>query len=426
MDGFEEDFLSAEDTTDAAAPQRRFLEHTGSRSFAAVEFALEWESAAARHTDIYVAGSLNLWRDYMPPELETVLINQPVGYASRQRFLAGQLLADYVAADCVQVPRGKFNRRHRGPGEVVPLAGRFYPRRYIAEVKGITSDDLQVFRLGAMEGDRMTVELNHPLAGKPLGLSTRILEAWAAVSEHGGRCNDVPEMIAGKGPGMQARWRNRPTDFFSGDAFTRSAAGADVEFYARARLVDHLDRVALRQVEKLYQRLLPPGGRILDLMSSWKSHLAGSYTSVTGLGLNAEELAANAVLSERRLQDLNRQPVLPFDNGAFDGAVCTVSVEYLVRPFEVFAEVRRVLKEGAPFVVTFSNRWFPPKVIQVWEQVHQFERPGIVLEYFLQSGGWTDLQTFSLAGLPRPTDDKYADRMAYSDPVHAVWGYRGQ
>ena len=424
MEGIQENFLSAEDTTDAAAPRRQFVGRTNNRSFAAVEFTLEWQSDAARHTDIYVSGSLNLWRDYMPPALEAVLVNQPVGHISSLQIRPGELVADYAATDCVQAPLGKFNRHYRKLGEVVPHAGRFYPRGFIAGVKGITSDDVQAFRLGAVEGDAMTVELNHPLAGKPLVVSTRILEAWAAVAEHGGRCNDVPDMITGKGPGMQARWRKRPTDFFSGDAFRRADGGVDTEFYAQSRMVDHLDRVALRQVEKLYQRLLPAGGRILDLMGSWKSHLAGSYSSVTGLGMNAEELAANPALSERCVQDLNRQPRLPFDNEAFDGAVCTVSVEYLVRPFEAFAEIRRVLKPGAPFVLTFSNRWFPPKVIEVWEQVHQFERPGIVLEYFLQSGGWKDLHSFSLVGLPRPTDDKYADRMAYSDPVHAVWGFK--
>ncbi len=426
MEGIQENFLSAEDTTDAAAPPRRFLDRTNNRCFAAVEFSLEWQSDAARHTDIYVSGSLNLWRDYMPPELEAVLINQPVGHTSRLRFQAGQLVTDYAVADCVQAPLERFNRPYRKLGEVVPHAGRFYPRGFIAGVKGITSDDVQVFRLGAVEAGTMTVDLNHPLAGKPIAVSTRILEAWAAVAEHGGRCNDVPDMIAGKGPGMQARWRNRPTDFFSGDGFRRDAGGADAEFYTQARMVDHLDRVALRQVEKLYLRLLPTGGRILDLMSSWKSHLGGGYSSVTGLGMNAEELAANPVLSERHVQDLNQQPLLPFDDGAFDGAVCTVSVEYLVRPFEVFAEIKRVLKPGAPFVLTFSNRWFPPKVIEAWEQAHQFERPGMVLEYFLQGGGWTDLHTFSMVGLPRPVDDKYADRMAYSDPVHAVWGFRDQ
>ena len=426
MDDIQQEFLTAQDTADVAAPPRQILERTNGRCHAAVEFALQWQSDAARHTDIYVASSLNLWRDYMPPELEAVLVDQPVGHSNVQRFQPGQLVSDYVAADCVPAPLERFNRRHRGPDQIVPLAGRFYPRGFIAGVKGITADDLQPFRLGAIESGNMTVELNHPLAGKPLDLSTRILQAWSVTSEHGGRCNDVPDMIAGKGPGMQARWRNRPTDFFSGDAFARSADGADVEFYAQARLVDHLDRLALAQVEKLYRRLLPAGGRVLDLMSSWKSHLGGSCSSVTGLGMNAEELAANPELSERRVQDLNRQPVLPFEDEVFDGAVCTVSVEYLLRPFEVFAEVNRVLKPGAPFVLTFSNRWFPPKVIRVWAQAHQFERAAIVLEYFLQSRGWSDLHSFSLVGLPRPMDDKYADRMAYSDPVHAVWGYRDQ
>ena len=113
---------------------------------------------------------------------------------------------------------------------------------------------------------------------------------------------------------------------------------------------------------------------------------------------------------------------LPFAEAEFDAAVCTVSVEYLTRPLEVFQEVARVLKPGAPFVLTFSNRYFPPKVIRVWEDCHPFERMGLVLEYFQRAGGFTDLATFSLVGLPRPADDKYADRMAYSDPVYAVWG----
>jgi len=76
------------------------------------------------------------------------------------------------------------------------------------------------------------------------------------------------------------------------------------------------------------------------------------------------------------------------------------------------------------FVVTFSNRWFPPKVIKVWQDVHEFERIGLVMEYFLRDGGFTNLQTWSMRGLPRPLDDKYGDRMAQSDPVYAVWGER--
>jgi SAM-dependent methyltransferase len=140
--------------------------------------------------------------------------------------------------------------------------------------------------------------------------------------------------------------------------------------------------------------------------------------------MNQEELDANPMLTRGLIHDLNLQPRLPFGEAEFDAVVCTVSVEYLTKPFEVFAEVRRVLRPGGRFVLTFSNRWFPPKVVRVWAAAHEFERPGLVLEYFLRSGGYTGLETFSIRGLPRPDDDKYADRLAHSDPVYAVWGSR--
>ena len=50
---------------------------------------------------------------------------------------------------------------------------------------------------------------------------------------------------------------------------------------------------------------------------------------------------------------------------------------------------------------------------------------GLVLEYFLNSGKYNQLQTCSLRGLPRPAIDKYAAQLPYSDPVYAVWGQKG-
>jgi SAM-dependent methyltransferase len=140
--------------------------------------------------------------------------------------------------------------------------------------------------------------------------------------------------------------------------------------------------------------------------------------------MNAEELAANALLTERVVHDLNEDPRLPFPDESFDAVVCTVSVEYLVRPFEVFADLARVLRPGGRLITTFSNRWFPPKVVRVWEEAHEFERMGLVLEYFLRSGLYVGLETFSLRGLPRPEDDRYAGQLSHSDPVYAVWGQR--
>lgn len=224
---------------------------------------------------------------------------------------------------------------------------------------------------------------------------------------------------------MQTRWRDIPTDFWSDLPFGRTDPGPDARFYRTARLVDHLDRAAIGEISALYGRLLPRGGRLLDLMASWHSHLPPELEPalVAGLGLNAEELAANPQLQEHQVHDLNEDPILPYPDAGFDAVVCTVSVEYLTRPVEVFAEVARVLRPGGCFVVTFSNRWFPPKVVRIWEGIHELERPGLVLEYFLKSGRFEDLHTWSLRGLPRPEDDKYANQLALADPVYAVWGH---
>jgi hypothetical protein len=118
--------------------------------------------------------------------------------------------------------------------------------------------------------------------------------------------------------------------------FRRQDETDDSLFYQEARLVTHIDDAAIRALTNFYERLLPEGGNVLDLMSSWVSHLPGdkSYSGVTGLGMNASELAANPRLTERVTQDLNRDPLLPFASGSFDGAIVTVSVQYLTRPVE--------------------------------------------------------------------------------------------
>jgi SAM-dependent methyltransferase len=163
--------------------------------------------------------------------------------------------------------------------------------------------------------------------------------------------------------------------------------------------------------------------RLLDLMSSWVSHLpqVPADLAVTGLGMNAEELAANPRLAQRRVHDLNADPRLPFADGSFDLVLCAASVEYLTRPRTVFAEARRVLKPGGRFVVTFSDRWFPPKAIRVWAELHPYERLGMVL-WLLREAGFADLHSETLRGLKRPEDDKYAAERDYSDPLFAAWG----
>jgi len=203
---------------------------------------------------------------------------------------------------------------------------------------------------------------------------------------------------------------------FSAEHFQRVDESDDAVFYATARLVTHIDDRAIAAVTRFYETLAPDGERLLDLMSSWVSHLpeARSYAGVTGLGMNAEELAANARLTERVVQDLNVHPVLPFETDTFDAAVVTVSVQYLTRPVEVFAEVGRVLKPDAPFAVTYSNRMFPTKAVAVWQALGDRDHAELIGAYFRLSGRFGPPQAFNLS--PGPG----------SDPLYAVVAHRNR
>lgn len=417
--GFE---LSREDT---AGPSRS-LERTNGRAMAAMAFALQWQCGQARHTDRRVARKLNLWRDILPYQLEPDLMDQPVDHVAQRAFAPGELIVPYQADLCFNLGQRAFHRKLRKHHYVEPRAGRFYPRAFIGGSKGIFHEETLPFRVGSVSDDMLTCDLNNPLADRALDLSVRILDIWEAGEEPGGSCNDIAEMITFNGPGMQARWRGQPTDFWHDQPFARMADEPDAGFYAMPRLVSHVDKTASSQIAQLYGHLLPQGGRVLDLMASWESHLPAGHGlgEIVGLGLNAEELEANPLFAEWLVHDLNLDPTLPYGDGEFDAVICSLSVEYLTQPFAVYAEVARVLRPGGRFVVTFSNRWFPPKVIRVWEGVHEFERPGLVLAYFLRDGLFDGLETWSIRGLPRPSDDKYARQYADSDPVFAVWGSR--
>ena len=193
------------------------------------------------------------------------------------------------------------------------------------------------------------------------------------------------------------------------EAFRRADESPDQQFYAFPRLVTHIDEGAVAAVTDLYRAHVPEGGAVLDLMSSWVSHLPpeAEYGRVAGLGMNAEELGANPRLTEWAVQSLNDNPALPYESAAFDAALCCVSVQYLTRPAEVFAEVARVLRPGAPFVVTFSNRCFPTKAVLAWRSLDDAGHAALVGSYFDAAGGFD-------------APDTAVHRPAHGDPLIGV------
>ena len=194
-------------------------------------------------------------------------------------------------------------------------------------------------------------------------------------------------------------------------AFRKDDPGDDAAFYAPPRLVTHIDEAATGALTAFYRATLPPGGVVLDLMSSWVSHLPEEivFGEVVGQGMNAEELRANPRLTRRFVQDLNRLQALPLEADSCDAALCCVGVQYLQHPVEVFAEVRRVLRSGAPFVVSFSNRCFPTKAVAIWRALDTSGHAALVRLY-LERAGFTDVAV-----------DVLADGRS-SDPLVAVTG----
>jgi SAM-dependent methyltransferase len=208
------------------------------------------------------------------------------------------------------------------------------------------------------------------------------------------------------------------------DAFSRLDESDDGVFYATDRFVSHLDAVALDTVERVVGELVTEERPvILDLMAGWDSHIPArlSPAKVVGLGLSENELRQNQALTEFVIHDLNREPHLPFPDNTFDCVINTVSVDYMTRPVEVFADVARILKPGGLFLVVFSNRMFPQKAVKVWRGSSDEERTILVEEFFERAGAFEKPRHFASTGKPRPRDDKYAPMGIPSDPIYAVY-----
>ncbi|WP_407530642.1 class I SAM-dependent methyltransferase [Methylobacterium oryzisoli] len=172
------------------------------------------------------------------------------------------------------------------------------------------------------------------------------------------------------------------------EAFAKLDRSPDPLFYAQPRFVTHIDAAAIAAVTDLYREVVPAGGDVLDLMSSWVSHLPDEvgYASVIGHGLNAAELAANPRLTRHFVQDLNAAPLLPLDTASIDTALICVSVQYLQRPVTVLSETARVLRPGSPVVITFSNRCFPTKAVAIWNGLDGAGHAQLVALYLQRAG----------------------------------------
>jgi len=202
---------------------------------------------------------------------------------------------------------------------------------------------------------------------------------------------------------------------------TKLDSSDDSLFYEYPRFVTHVDDRFIQQLTELYRQKLEPNTRILDLMSSWVSHLPDDieFAHIEGHGLNAEELARNPRLNHYFVQNLNKQQTLPFADQSFDAVLNTVSVQYLQYPEAVFAEIHRILKVGGIAIISFSNRMFYQKAIQAWRDGSESDRTKLVYKYFASvPKGFTKPEL--VANVPPSSPFLAMLGLASSDPFYAV------
>ena len=388
-----------------------------------MEFALNWQSPEARHRELFFAPNVNMWRDIFPASVEQEILGSNENETFTFAFKPGDCVPGFSPGNVLDLPLTQIRDIHVSGHKTLPQFGRFYPAGLLRDVPGIFPQTLKPFRVVGLDATRIRVDLNDPLCCYHLEFTIRILAIHGSSAERGGRCTDWIEEVTRHGPGMQARFKGKKTFFERGNCYTRHDEEPDSKFYSAPRLVGHIDTQAGSLLQDIYRGSLQKNDRVLDLMSSVQSHLPGNYNlSVTGVGINRMELRKNPILDDHLVHDLNETPFLPFSSNAFDAVVCSLSIEYLTRPREVISEISRVLVPGGKVMLSFSNRWFPPKVTQLWLELHDFERMGLLLDYLLENNTFTELSTISARNWPRPADDRHAGAIAVSDPVFVVAG----
>ncbi len=393
------------------------------KSKVTTSFEFSWDSWIGKHKENYLC-KINMWRDWdvMPAKLRENLIGKKVGDEFNLNFKTGELFK-YDEGNIFEVPYDSFRPVKPFLFTVKPKIGRFYPLGFFGGLANVFPENMNPARVVDIYDSKILIDINNPVAKYDINLKGKIIDIIEIAPIAGGECRAWCNMPFEYGPGMQVPVEGKSTDFEieKRESFLRADETDDEVFYKEPRFTYHIDRQCHANLVELYRKVIPANSKVIDLMSSYESHLPEELNlEITGLGLNAEEMKNNKMLKDFIVKDINKEPVLPFPDETFDWVVCDLSVEYITHPVEIANEIARVLKKDGKVSFSFSNRYFPPKVIRLWIDLHEFERMGYVIEILRKTNKFTDFVTYSYRGWRRPYDDKYFGCTLFSDPLYVV------
>ena len=169
----------------------------------------------------------------------------------------------------------------------------------------------------------------------------------------------------------------------------KSDISDDEIFYQQPRFVHHLSDSFRNRLTSLYSEYLLNHHIILDLMSSWVSHLPSniSYKKVIGHGMNEAELSSNERLDRFFVQNLNKKQNMPIEDSSVDVGLIVAGWQYLQYPEKVSLELSRVIKSDSLLIISFTNRAFWTKAPNIWTYSSEEKRIEYVTSV-LTSNGW--------------------------------------
>ena len=198
----------------------------------------------------------------------------------------------------------------------------------------------------------------------------------------------------------------------------KSDISDDEIFYQQPRFAHHLSDSFRTRLTSLYSEYLLKHHIILDLMSSWVSHLPTNirYKKVIGHGMNQAELSTNQRLDSFFVQNLNKKQNMPIEDSSIDVGLIVAGWQYLQYPEKVSLELSRIIKSDSLLIISFTNRAFWTKAPNIWTYSSEENRIEYVTSV-LTDNGWRIEKVFN-----EKTQDKklFGFYSSESDPFVSV------
>ncbi|WP_419788316.1 methyltransferase domain-containing protein [Pseudodesulfovibrio sp.] len=344
----------------------------------ALEFSVSWEKDGIRHEERYIGRKFNPVNDIFPQGMREALEGMSTGQSVTLPYEPRYCIPRFRESKVLHLPLRRLRKKDIHAQPIIPRTGRFYPQGHIDGLLDVYPDTLTPFRLVGLEDDAFIADLNHPLALIPITIEARIQYLEQRDRGTYGSLTHWREATCDWGPGMQTRYKGRPTDFFTPDFFNRQNEN-------ETRPIPPMpDAKARENMETVRNRLISPGMKVLDITAE-----------------------------------------CPLASGSFDAAVAVQTFEYEQQPEDLLQNVADRLQPGAPVIIFFTDQWDSASVLRGWTDLHQFERMGLVLEYLRRAGLDFKAGTVSIRNDWRPKDDpRFIETRGVSDPVYAVYGYK--